>query len=283
MNFNSLNSKIETLANKIASAKPFFGTPSKSHWDSAFDLIKEIFDDFRNTRYPTKQERDIAWQKFYVLKNQAYEIHNSQMHDHSKKHFDDLMYRLKSVDYYALADFLIGEVMSLGLMKETKEEMIVKGQELRIISQEFSSIKGEMTREHKNEVFRRILEIRKNHDGFWEKFKSYSSERSQLYEDRQREKEEKRLKSQIKKQNIENNLSSNESKLAKAKDAKERFMDKRNDLQDKIYDSTNDNWKYKAYDWLDEFDAKIRDIEEHISRLETWIDEDREKLRNWRD
>ena len=61
----------------------------------------------------------------------------------------------------------------------------------------------------------------------------------------------------------------------------ERFKSKRDDLQEKIYDSYSDNWKSKAEGWLDEFNDKIRSIEDQIDRIEKWIEEDKEKLRNW--
>ena len=283
INHTELDSKINELLNKVDRAQPIFVSPSKQEWNSVFELSKEINENFKNVRYPSKQERDIAWQKFANLRDKAFNVHNQQIFDCSKKHYNELMSELHSVDYDAFGDGIVGKVMSFGLLAQTKEGMIIKGKELKQIGINFTSVKYEMTKDHKEEVFKRIIEVRENHNIFWEKYKSYSNEKSKLYEEKQRDWEAKKEKGRQIKSSIENNLEKNRDKLSKAQNALENFKGKKNDLRDKIYESQNDNWKYKAESWLDEFDAKIRNIEEFIERLEKWIEEDRDKLRNWND
>jgi SMC interacting uncharacterized protein involved in chromosome segregation len=59
-------------------------------------------------------------------------------------------------------------------------------------------------------------------------------------------------------------------------------------LQDKIDESSSENWIAKADGYMQEFEDKISDIEssisdkeDYIARLQSWIDEDEETLRNW--
>ncbi|MFA6089442.1 MAG: hypothetical protein WC755_06265 [Candidatus Woesearchaeota archaeon] len=268
-----LISKINTLSSKIDRTQSFFGKASRSEWNEIFELCKEINEDFKNVKFPVKNERDTAWKNFFNLRDKAYKVRNEQIFDLSKKHYDDLMSQLQSADYNSIGDFLVGKIMSLGLMATTKDEMKIKGSDLKQIGLKFSSVKSEITREHKDSIFKRIIEVRKNHDIFWERYKSYSIEKQKDYEE----------KNSHYKSKIENNIESNIEKRNKAQDALERFKVNRNELQNKIYDSYNDDWKSKAEDWLDDFDNKIRDIDEQIERYEKWIYEDREKLRNWND
>ncbi len=276
-----LNSKLNDLSSKIESAQSFIFNPSKSDWDNIFELCTQIAEHFKNVRYPTKAERDIAWQRFYNLRNSAFNLRNSQSYNRSKKYYDELMSQLSSADYHALEDFVVGHVLSLGLLKTTADDMKYKGKELGRIGGYFKSVKHEMTKEHKAQVHERMIEVRQNHDGFWGKWKSYNEEKSKIYEQKQQALEEKQEKSRQIKARIESNLEGNKEKLYKAKDALDRFERKRDELRDKIYDSHSDNWKSKAESWLDEFNDKIRDIEEQIDRIEKWIEEDKDKLRNW--
>ncbi len=276
-----LNSKLNELTRKVERTQTLFGNASQHEWKDIFELCDQIAENFKNVRYPSKQERDIAWQNFYNLRNAAYETKRKQSHTKSSEHYNYIMGELKSANYDAIGDFLIGRVFSLGLLKTTADEMKAKGRELSKIGGYFKSVKHEMTNEHKSEIHQRMIEIRENHDAFWGKYKSYQAEKSQLYEQKQRNWEEKQQKSRQIKERIESNLSSNREKLSKAKDALYRFERNRDELRDKIYESTNYNWKSKAEGWLDEANDKISDIKDQIDRIEGWINEDIDKLRNW--
>lgn len=273
-----LDSKTNELSRKIESAQSVFSITSKHDWDNIFELCKTINEHFKKVRYPTIAERNIAWQFFFNLRDTAYKVRNNQTYNHSKNFFDDIMSQLNSVDYNALSDLLIGQIMFLGLLKTTADDMKAKGRELNKIGAYFKSVKHEMILEHKTKIHERMIEIRKNHDAFWGQHNSYQAEVSKVYEAKKQAGIEK---SRQVKAGIESNLESNIDKRYKAKEALERIKRKRDDLQEKIYDSHSDNWKSKAEGWLDEFNDKIRDIEEQIERIEKWIEEDREKLRNW--
>lgn len=278
-----LDSKIRKLEDKINRAQPFFGgKASKSEWDDVFELCSEIAENFKNVRYPTRQQRDIAWQRFFGLRNNAFKIRNSQTHDHSKIHFNELMREVSACNYDALADFLVGRIMSFGLLKTTAEDMKELGRSLNKACSHFKSVKHEMIGEHKTQVHERILEVRRSHDTFWGHYKSYQQEQSHIYEEKKRNWEEKQQKSKDVRANIERNIESNKEKLHKAQDALRRIESSRDNLKDKIYESNSDNWKSKARGWLDEMDDKIRDIESHISRIEGWIRESQDKLSSWR-
>lgn len=279
--YTEVDSKINELSVKIERVQPIFSTPSQSDWNDLFKLCENINENFKHVRYPTKMERDNAWQRFFNLRDKAYKVRHKQIEDRSEKHYDELMRQLKGLDYDKLADKLVGEIMTFGLGKATAEEMKRKGKHLGDSGAYFKSVKNEMNREHKTKVFERILDIRKSHDEFWSEYKSHQAEKAKIYEEKQRAWKEKQERSREIKEKIESNISSNESKRDNAREALSRFERKRDELQEKIYDSHSDDWKEKAEGWLDEFNEKIQSIEEQIERYDKWIEEDKEKLRNW--
>lgn len=278
---SNLDSKIEKLASKIKYAQPIFGNPSQYEWDDIFELCKEINEYFKNVRYPTKQERDVAWQKFFNLRDEAHKVRRSQLVERSKGHYNELISRLNQVDYNTFTDFVVGNVLSVGFLKATPDEMRENGKELGIIGAHFKRVKHEMIKEHKIAIHERMVEVRRNHDVFWGKYKNHQIENSKLYNERQQARQEKQEKSKQIKSRIESNIENNKGKLHKAQNALDHFERKRDELKNKIYNSSSDNWKSKAEGWLSDFNNKIEDIKSHINRIEKWIEEDRDKLNNW--
>lgn len=45
--------------------------PQKGYWKEVWSLIKEISAGFKTTRFPTKQEREDAWNRFQELVQEA--------------------------------------------------------------------------------------------------------------------------------------------------------------------------------------------------------------------
>lgn len=280
--WENLNSDISNLKSKISFASGMLRSYNRERWEEIFDLCKEIQKTFKHVRYPTKKDRNIAWQRFCDLRNSAYSEKNTQFVTLSNNRKNEINNLLRDVDYDWFADILIGQILSLGFLKTKVEDMKWAGKKLKEAGTYFKSVKYDMTREDKSYVHDRLVEIRSNHDLFWSRYKD-SAEKNyqQRREEKNREWVEKREKSLQIRQGIENNISHNKSKLYKAQDALERTKDKRRDLKNKIEDSYNDNWKSKAEGWLEEFDDKIEDIEESIKRLEQWIYNDQDKLDNW--
>ncbi|MFN0200452.1 MAG: CFI-box-CTERM domain-containing protein [Bacteroidia bacterium] len=194
-----LDSKLNDLSSKIQQAQPSpFGGPTKSDWDSIFELCKTIANDFKNVRYPTKSEGESAWQKFVRLRNQAYDTRKNQSQNRSEKHFDELMSRLKSADYDKFADVIFGEILSFGILKTKADEMRSAGQELRKIGEHFISVKYEMTKEHSARVMERMVEVREHHNDFWGKYNSYQVEKDKAYKEKQRAWEERKKENERK-------------------------------------------------------------------------------------
>ena len=287
--WEQLDSKIEQLKTKTEFAIGIFGSYNREQWHDVLDLCKDIHDDFKKVRYPTKQERSIAWQKFFDLRHRAYQEKNKQIASLSSGRKSEIYDMLRYVEYDWFGDFLVGKVLSFGLLATRVEDMKWAGKKLNEAGAYFKKVKHEMTREDKVEVYNRFVEIRSNHDQYWSQYKESSQadyeqrkkEKQKAWEEKQAAWEEKQEKSRRIRARIENNLSNNKEKLDKALDALDRFRDNRRNLRDKISESYSDDWRSKAEGWLDEMDDKISDIESSIDRIRDWISEDQSKLDNW--
>lgn len=275
-----LDKKIESLANKIEATTRLFSSTQDYEWENIFALTKEIQEEFKGVRYPTKQERETAWQLFCELRNKAYDTRKMQKFDTSNDHYKYFKSELNSLFYHATSD-KIWDIISFGTMKTTKDEIIRKGSELKNLRSEFREKKDEMINEHKSEIHTLLIEVRESHDLFWGDYKSYQAEKTALREQKQKDWEDRMERKNAVKEKIETHLESTKEKLSDAEEHLEKLESRRDDLQDKIDDSESDRWKEKAEGWLEELEEKISSKEEWIQKLKQWIEEDEEKLANW--
>ncbi|MDT4953853.1 MAG: hypothetical protein QOJ02_1991 [Acidobacteriota bacterium] len=278
---DDLNAKIRKLDSKVSASQSFFGNYQPHQWNEVFDLIKDIQEDFKKgIRYPTKAERDEAWQTFFNLRDDAYRIRQEQYEEKSQQHYKEIGRYLRDA-YWNKTEDEIGDVFTLGLMRTTKEQMKWKGQQLREAGSLLSKYKHEMTKDHKAEIHERIVSIRENHDVFWEQQREYQKEKQQIYEQKKQAWEEGQVRRQHAKERIEANIEKNKESLRKAEDALERQKQHRRKLQDDIASAYSDSFRERAEGWLDECNDKISDIEDSIQRLESWIQEGKDKLNSF--
>lgn len=270
-----VDKKIRQLDSGISSAQGMFIGSTREDWESVFELMKEIQADFNSkVKYPTREEREAAWQKFCSLRSEAHEKSKKNTGERSDYRMIEINRELRAADWDAISDEF-GDVITFYTAVTTKETMKEKGQHLHEAGQLLSKHKHEMTREHKQEVFERIKRIREQHDIFWGRVREANEEKQRVWEQKQREFEDRRDRA---KDAIRANLEKNKEQLRKAKDALERQEDHRRDLEDKISSAYSDGFRERAEGWLDEANDKIADIESHIERIEGWIGEGRDKL-----
>jgi hypothetical protein len=275
-----LDKKIRSLESKIQSAPSWFDYDFNKI-SEAIDLSKEIQEDFKsNIKYPTKAERDQAWQKFFNLRENLYRIKREASEAKSNEHYREINGYLKDADYWYSMDKLF-DVFTFDLMKTSKEGMKWKGQQLREAGNLLTKYKHEMTSEHKAEIHERIVSIRKEHDCFWERYRDYQNERQKIYEEKKKAWEEGQTRRENAKERIQANVEKNKESLRKAEDALERQKQHRSKLQDDISSAYSDGFRERAEGWLDECNDKISDIESSIDRIETWIQEGKDKLNSF--
>lgn len=270
MTSDDLDKKIRQLEGWIESTWRLTGT-TREDWEPVFELMKEIQSDFNNKiRYPSREDRETAWQTFCSLRGEAHEKSRKRNAERSDYHMIEINRHLNAA-YWNAFDDEIGDMITLNTAMMTKEVMKERGRHLYEAGQLLSKYKREMTREHKDEVFERIKEIREQHDIFWGRYKEYQEERQRQFEQKRDNARER----------IEANLEKNKEQLRKAQDALDRQKDHRRDLEEQIASAWSDDFRDRAEGWLDEANDKIADIEESIERIEGWIEEGYSKLNSF--
>jgi hypothetical protein len=218
--------------------------------------VKEINSLFKNTRlHPDERKR--LWD------NLSMECSNMKAFQESRRYATES----KSQNWFESIrhDILMAKPNDLfGFDPPDVDEMKRLSAELREAGQELSNHKTEMTFQHKQELFQLIQEIRQVQDAWWASLKEHRSQKQEDYRDRVKANKEKnidRLRLQI--------------------EALERHETARDNLQDKMNDSSGGNWLDRAEsEYMPDLEAKIDDIKESIKRLEKWIEDDEDKLRN---
>lgn len=275
--YEDLDKKIRQLESRINSTHSWLGS-TRLDWGPVFELTKEIQADFsNNVRYPTKEQRETAWQKFCSLRTDAHERSQKSKQSRSDYLMIEINQELRAADFDMMMDGL-GDIITFNLMKTTKDGMKEKGRRLRNAGQLLSKYKGELTHEHKNEVFERIKAIRKEHDAFWGRMHQAHEEQQRQWEQKQREFEARKSNA---KDRIRANIDKNKEQLRKAEDALARQKQNREKIRDQISSAYSDTFRNRAEGWLDEANAKIDDIEDSIRRIEGWIEEGRDKLNSF--
>jgi hypothetical protein len=278
--YEDLNSKISKLESKVLASQSFFGF-APHQWNEVFELCKEIQEDFKKKiRFPTKAERDEAWQKFFELREEAYRLRNEQYKEKSQQRYNEIDSYLRDAYWNALEDE-IGDVFTFGLMRTTADRMKWKGKQLREAGVLFKKYKHEMTKDHKADIHERMVSIREQHDIFWERYREYQEEKQRIYEQKKQAWEEGQARREQAKERIRANIEKNKESLHKAEDALERQKQHRRKLEDDISSAYSDSFRERAEGWLDECNDKISDIEDSIERLESWIQEGKDKLNSF--
>jgi chromosome segregation ATPase len=283
MDHSELDKEIESLEADLRYGYIPSGETDFKKWDAIFRDIENIHEEFKSVRYPRKEQRDIAWKKFALLRDTAYKGRRKHFDQRSEIHKKDIVSRLNTAEYSELAEFA-GAFISFGVIQTTDEEMKEKGRYLNEIVNDFLPYKQEISKEHQDEIWEKVKQVRESHNYYWNRRKEYYEERkSKSKENTTKNLELNREKlgraeNALEKQ--KNNLTKNENSLEKAKNALEKMKGSRDDLKDKISESYNDNWKEKAEGWLDELEDKISDVKDSIERLEKWIEEGEEKIKD---
>lgn len=236
-------------------------------WGPFFARAKEIQEGFNSrVRYPSKRERDEAWIRFNDLRTQVYEHANKQRSDFradSEALRDQILNSLHSSEYNYVADAAF-----FFLPETTVEDMKLKGEELKKASQMLSSNKHRMLKEHKDECFARILEVRQTHDVFWGQYKQHLATKRGEAEQRRSEVADR----------VRSNIRANAERLEKALDAHARVRANLESNLEKLESARSVEFAARVAEWIAEDKEKLRSIAESIERLEEWIGEDKARL-----
>jgi predicted RNase H-like nuclease (RuvC/YqgF family) len=260
MSSDALDKLIDQLEEMMPSDPGLFGIGVERHdWKVFWDFAKEIQAGFNSgVRYPSKQLRQDAWNRFNGLRSEGSRRGNSErMHlaARSKQHRDNLFSKCSGIGWSAFLDDLFF------FDQTTVEEMKTRGRYLSEAMKYLSEHKHEMLGDDKRICYERIQEVKEEHERFWAQYRR-----------------SKELRRSERAERCRANLERNRDKYRRTADALERFRDKAEELRDKISSSTSDKWIEIWSGWLSETEAKIDDIESQLRRIDEWIEEDEKRL-----
>lgn len=259
-------------------------------WGEVWDEIKQIGSNFKHVRYPTKEEKNYAWERFQGIVESVKETQAEERKQWERKAESSAQLKnqiLRQGEYgrppnafeSGIADMIIGpikalaelyvDVITLGQLKveidEKHEELKHFSGELRKAWNLFNENKDDMLGKDKHEVFQGLREIQEQLDAAWDEWKKLKGH----YHETQRSSFRERVHASIEKlesrlENLYGILSKRESHLS--------------ELEEKRDTAWNDDFRDRVEGWIDEEESRIRDIKDQLHQVEGWLDEQRAKL-----
>jgi hypothetical protein len=224
-------------------------TKYQDFWNTA----KQITALFKELKPLAKSDRDLLWKKFNDLCRDVKEKQKTEygtLESLSQRHLDEIM--------------KLAELARLppGTQSRGIHELVERGQALKNTGDTLGRFKHAMIAKHKKACFDMIQEIRKTHDAAWESLKAVKPKQQTGTKFRARK-----------------NLEANYERYKKAAGALENFQIGRDHIRTFLASCKDPEKAAKAKIQLAETEARIKDIEEGIRKLGTWIAEDEQSLK----
>jgi hypothetical protein len=257
---------------------------SESAFRECWPLVKTIGQAFRDTRYPTRQEKDLEWSRFQATvadlksrQDEYWDKRNRRSEEYRRALL--LLADASSPDenrfFLALneqAHGVIGGLVDAGLWMATlgflkPEPTDPRLETLKSLSsnnkkawEKFKEEQKNLNREHHQEVFERLKEVSAELDNAWREFKG---QRQVEYEERKGKRN----------QQTSAFLERLESRLANQKAYLEKKESELSDLKEKQENARGESYRDRVGEWIEQCESKISEVETDIRQLEEKIDE----------
>jgi hypothetical protein len=292
-------SEIEALLDSLeALAEEAEGKRAK--WRDVWSEIKNIQQAFKESRFPTAQDRQAAWSRFQsiVARVKACQERARQEFEEmlrkSECHLDQIRsYAWKATPSSEAADAILaiatgglsvlikaGLDAILGPFDERKLELQRCSEALKEGWAYLSQNKEEMLGKHKKEAFDALRSASDSLRRAWDAWKAGRKQAIEHYRSQKRAAWEAR---QAKREAWEARMRENISKLEDRLDRLESALDHRRSNLSKLEgmrDSARfDSYRERVDAWIDEEHDRIAEIERKIEQVKAWISETQAKLR----
>lgn len=240
--------KLAALASPIRENKPVI-TKYQDFWNQA----KKITVLFKELKPLAQSDRDLLWNRFNMFCGEVKGKQKGEygvLESRSKEHLDEIMRLLERARLPQSAP------------APMVHDLVERGQVLKKAGDHLAKYKHEMIAKHKKAGFDRIQEIRKTHDAAWGAKKTDSTPR-----------QESAMESKVRR-----NLEANRERYKKASNALENFQIGRGHIREFLATSTDPQRTASAEARLAETEARIRDIDNGMKKLEKWIADDERLL-----
>jgi hypothetical protein len=227
--------------------------PIITKYQDFWNKTKHITTVFKELKPLAKSDRDLLWKKFNALCQEVKKKQKAEygiMESQSQQHLDEIM---------KLAD--LAQLPS-GAPALEIHELVERGQAFKNAGDLLGRFKHAMIAKHKKTCFDKIQEIRKTHDAAWGSVKA----------GKPKQKSEIPFRARM-------NLEANYVRYKKARGALENFRIGRDHIRTFLTSNKDPGKGASAKAQLAETEARIKDIEEGIHKLEKWIAEDERFLK----
>jgi hypothetical protein len=303
MEYKELDALIEQLKEAVED-----NDPQKGYWKELWALAKQIGSGFKETRYPTKADKDDAWNKFQELREQASarsEEDRARI-EKQKQEWEERQERssqarskvegkaaqtrpLSGIEHaigdiilapLLLAEAILRDILGLEQLDQIKEELLSCNAKMREAWELFNRHKNDLLPGDKSKTYKALIEAQERLNQAWSDWKSRNN---RFYEAKQEERKRKQREYEEKHQHfverVEANIRKLEGRLEGAKAALDRQETHLKKLRDDHDNAWNDSFRERCSGWIDECEERITSINADIGRLETWLDEEKSKIK----
>lgn len=281
---NSNISRLELMIPRLFD----FGKPD---WKAIWNQIRITGQSFKGSKFPSKEERESAWNKFQHLVNKVKVKQAENQKDYERKNDESarlremILSQARSACPYdsGLADVILTIATGgtnlllnaiMGPFDEEKQMLKSCSEQLQKGWALLRDNKERMLGKDKEIAFEALNETKELLDRKWA---AYKAERQRAWDEYQRERASKRHDWE---QRIESNIRSLEERREKLNNVlahKERHLD---ELYDNLRKAWSDDYQSRVSGWISEEESSIADIKEKLSNIEDWIYENKDKLRS---
>ena len=279
----------------------------RGKWKDVWDEIKSVGQAFKESRFPTTQDRQAVWNRFQSIianvkasQERAREIVEERIRE-SKYHLDQLLsYAERATPSSEAADTLIalctgglsilikeGISAILGPFDERRFELQKCNGAMKEVWAYLSRNKGQMFGKDKQEAFEALKKASEAVHEAWDKWKStrreaieqYHAEKQAAWEARQAKREAWIAKREAWEGRMRENISKLEDHLDHLESALDRRQSNLSKLEDMRDSAWSDSYRDRVAEWIGEENDRISDIEKKIDRIKGWISDTEAKLR----
>ncbi len=279
----------------------------RGKWRDVWSEIKSIGQAFKESRFPTAQDRQATWNRFQSIfanvkscQERGREKFEERVRE-SKYHLEQILsYAERATSPSGSADALLaictgglsvlikaGIDAILGPFDDRKFELQKCSEAMKEGWVYLSQNKGQMFGKDKQEAFEALKKASEALHEAWDEWKSarreaigqYHAEKQATWEARRAKRKAWIAKREAWEERMRENISKLEDRLDRLESALDHRKNNLSKLEDMRDSAWSDSFRDRVEEWIDEENARISDIESKIDQIKGWISDIEAKLR----
>jgi hypothetical protein len=271
---NALNERIaafETVINRLSANTVL---PAPELWEGLWTEQSNIMNDFRTVKYPSREEKDMAWEIF----NGVRELFKLQQQEISAKEVEKMAAALQPLRYDKTKEDLLANP-SFDIIKGSSEIVKNRQKGLAEVVETFKNVKYLMTKDDKGVLVALLDATRTSQQTFWDEQQVVYLALREAKDKEYAEKHNDYLRKQQNfKERLATNIKNNEERLQKALHYKANVQEQIIKHNEKLSEDIGDIFRERVTAWKAETEKKLQDVLLQITKYEQYIAEDQEKL-----